>query len=43
VAWGTLQTFDPPEDADPDDALTVTRAFVDQFRSGGLAPEPNGV
>lgn len=43
VAWGKLQTFDPPEDADPDDALTVTRAFVDQFRSGGLAPEPNGV
>jgi len=43
VAWGKLQTFDPPEGADPDDALTVTRAFVDQFRSGGLAPEPNGV
>jgi hypothetical protein len=43
VAWGKLQTFDPPADADPADAVTVTRSFVDQFRSGGLAPEPNGV
>ncbi|HKX25255.1 MAG TPA: DUF3105 domain-containing protein [Actinomycetota bacterium] len=43
VAWGNLQTFDPPEGANPEDALTVTRAFVDQFRSGGMAPEPSGV
>jgi Protein of unknown function (DUF3105) len=43
VAWGKLQTFDPPPDADPEDAVTVARAFVDQFRSGGLAPEPSGV
>jgi Protein of unknown function (DUF3105) len=43
VAWGNLQTFDPPEGADPQDAVTVAQAFVDQFRSGGLAPEPNGV
>jgi hypothetical protein len=43
VAWGNLQTFDPPDGADPEDAVTVTTAFVDQFRSGGLAPEPNGV
>jgi hypothetical protein len=43
VAWGKLQTFDPPPEADPEDAVTVARAFVDQFRSGGLAPEPQGV
>jgi Protein of unknown function (DUF3105) len=43
VAWGKLQAFDPPADADPDDAVTATRAFIDQFRSGGLAPEPQGV
>ena len=43
VAWGKLQTFDPPADADPEDAVTVAQAFVDQFRSGGLAPEPSGV
>jgi hypothetical protein len=43
VAWGKLQTFDPRDGADPEDALTVARAFVDQFRSGGLAPEPSGV
>jgi Protein of unknown function (DUF3105) len=43
MAWGKRQTFNPPANADPDDAVTVTRAFVDQFRSGGLAPEPNGV
>jgi hypothetical protein len=43
VAWGKLQTCDPPEGADPDDAVTVARAFIDQFRAGGLAPEPQGV
>jgi Protein of unknown function (DUF3105) len=43
LAWGKMQTFDPPEGADPADAVTVARSFVDQFRSGGLAPEPNGV
>jgi hypothetical protein len=43
VAWGNLQTFDPPEGANPEDAVTVAQAFVDQFRAGGLAPEPNGV
>lgn len=43
VAWGKLQTFDPPPDADPEDAVTVAGAFVDRFRSGGLAPEPAGV
>jgi hypothetical protein len=41
VAWRTLRTCDPPEDADPDDAVTVARAFIEEFRSGGLAPEPN--
>lgn len=43
VAWGKLQTIDPPVDADPNDAATVAQAFIDQFRSGGLAPEPSGV
>jgi hypothetical protein len=43
LAWGKIQTFDPPAGADPADAVTATRSFVDQFRSGGLAPEPNGV
>jgi hypothetical protein len=43
VAWGKLQSCDPPADADPDDAATVADFFISQFRSGGLAPEPNGV
>jgi hypothetical protein len=43
VAWGKLQTCDPPADADPDDAATVADFFISQFRGGGLAPEPNGV
>jgi Protein of unknown function (DUF3105) len=43
VAWGKLQTCDPPEDADQDDAATVANFFISEFRSGGLAPEPNGV
>jgi hypothetical protein len=43
VAWGKLQTCNPPRDADPDDAATTADFFISQFRSGGLAPEPNGV
>jgi Protein of unknown function (DUF3105) len=43
VAWGQLQTCKPPEDADPEDAATVADFFISRFRSGGLAPEPNGV
>jgi hypothetical protein len=43
VAWGKLQTCDPPDDAEPDDAATVAEYFISQFRSGGLAPEPQGV
>jgi hypothetical protein len=43
VAWGKLQTCTPPEDADPEDAATAAEFFISQFRSGGLAPEPNGV
>ena len=43
VAWGNLQTCDPPEDAGSEDLLAVLRGFVEQFRSGGLAPEPNAV
>jgi hypothetical protein len=42
VAWGKLQTCSPPQDADPDDAATVGEYFISQFRSGGLAPEPQG-
>jgi hypothetical protein len=41
VGWRTLQACDPPADAQPADAVTVARAFIDRFRSGGLAPEPN--
>jgi hypothetical protein len=40
VAWGKLQTCDPREDADPDDAAVVAEFFISQLRSGGLAPEP---
>jgi hypothetical protein len=43
VAWGKLQACDPPADADTDDAATVADFFISEFRSGGLAPEPNGV
>jgi Protein of unknown function (DUF3105) len=43
VAWGKLQTCTPPQDADADDAATVAEYFISQFRSGGLAPEPQGV
>jgi hypothetical protein len=43
VAWRKLQTCDPGEDADPNDAVTVARGFISQFRGGGLAPEPGGV
>ncbi|MGH2662236.1 MAG: DUF3105 domain-containing protein [Actinomycetota bacterium] len=39
VAWRQLQTCDPPADADPGDAELVARAFVNEFRGGGLAPE----
>jgi hypothetical protein len=42
LAWGNLQTCDPPEGAETDDLIAVLQAFVDEFRSGGLAPEPNG-
>jgi uncharacterized protein DUF3105 len=43
VAWGKLQTCDPDAGANPEDAVTVARGFIEQFRAGGLAPEPNGV
>lgn len=42
LAWGNLQTCDPPADADPEDAVTVARSFIEEYRSGGLAPEPAG-
>jgi len=43
VAWRQLQTCDPQEDDDPDDAVLVARGFIEEFRGGGLAPEPAGV
>jgi uncharacterized protein DUF3105 len=43
AAWRKLQSCDPPPQADPDDAVTVARGFIEQFRAGGLAPEPAGV
>lgn len=39
AAWRKLQTCPAPEN--PDDAVLVARGFIEQFRSGGLAPEPN--
>lgn len=39
TAWRKLQTCPPPEN--PDDAAAAARGFIEQFRSGGLAPEPN--
>lgn len=43
LAWGNMQTCDPPADADPGDAVTLARSFIEEYRSGGLAPEPAGV
>jgi hypothetical protein len=39
TAWRKLQTCPPPDN--PDDAVATARGFIEQFRSGGLAPEPN--
>ncbi|HEV3474009.1 MAG TPA: DUF3105 domain-containing protein [Actinomycetota bacterium] len=39
TAWRKLQMCPAPEN--PDDAVSVARGFIEQFRSGGLAPEPN--
>jgi hypothetical protein len=38
AAWTRLQMCDLPEDAAPEDAVTVTRYFIDQFRNT-IAPE----
>ncbi len=43
VAWRKIQKCDPGADANAGDAVTVAESFVQQFRAGGLAPEPNGV
>jgi hypothetical protein len=40
VAWRELQTCDPGEEADPEDAVTVARAFIEEFKNGPLSPEP---
>jgi hypothetical protein len=39
ASWRQLQTCDPPENVDPDDAVTVAEGFIDRFRNGPLAPE----
>jgi Protein of unknown function (DUF3105) len=39
ASWRQLQTCDPPENADPEDVVTVAEAFIDRFRNGPLAPE----
>jgi hypothetical protein len=38
AAWRKLQACPPIED--PDDAVLLARGFIEEFRSGGLAPEP---
>jgi hypothetical protein len=38
AAWTRLQVFEVPDAADPEDAVTVTRYFIDQFRNT-IAPE----
>jgi hypothetical protein len=42
VAWGKLQMCTVPAEGDTGDGVTVARWFIDQFRGGGLAPEPSG-
>jgi len=41
AAWGQLQTCTPPAGADSQDAVLVAEHFIGEFKSGGLAPEPN--
>lgn len=40
VAWRQLQTCDPSGSADPEDAITVAQAFIEEHRNGPLSPEP---
>ncbi len=40
VSWGRIQTCSPPSDADPGDAETVARGYIDDYRNSSLAPEP---
>jgi hypothetical protein len=42
AAWNRLQMIGVPEDAAPDDAVTVTQYFVEQFRNS-TAPEAGAV
>jgi hypothetical protein len=39
LAWGARQAIDPPEDANPDDVVLVTKAFIDEWKNGRFAPE----
>lgn len=41
AAWTHLQTCPTVTDGDANDVLTIARNFVDEFRGGGDAPEPN--
>ena len=40
VAWGKLQTCDPPADANSGDVTTVLQAFIDEHENSSDAPEP---
>ncbi len=42
VAWGNLQTCDPPEGTSSGDLLTVAQGFVEEYQDGELAPEAGG-
>lgn len=39
VAWGARQSCDPPEDADPADAVDVAEGFIAEWKNGQFAPE----
>jgi hypothetical protein len=43
VAWGKLQTCDPPADVSSGDLVTVLTGFVDEYRNSPEAPEPNAL
>jgi hypothetical protein len=40
VAWGVRQPCDPPPEANPDDLVLVAKEFIDEWKNGPYAPEP---
>jgi hypothetical protein len=40
TAWGARQACALPPGADPEDVMLVTQAFIDEWRNGPYAPEP---